>query len=109
MRGSLHTPHSALRTLRLNTISWLTAALTLVSPLEAQTPEIDSSRRRLDSIRVERERLQGENQRLQGRVKDVGAEIRNLEAQRRSTNSIINEIDRQIGGLNQQVDLVSAE
>jgi len=77
--------------------------------LAAQTPEIDASRRRLDSIRVERERLQGENRRLQGRVKDVGAELRNLDAQRRSTNTIIHEIDRQIGGLNTQVDRVSAE
>ncbi len=96
---------------RLTTLGWLTFAIlvTVTSPAHSQTPEIDASRRRLDSIRVERQRLQGESQRLQGRVKDVGAELRNLDAQRRSTNTIINEIDRQIGGLNAQVDRVSAE
>ncbi len=87
----------------------LCALITFPTLLAAQTPEIDASRRRLDSIRVERQRLQGENQRLQGRVKDVGAELRNIEAQQRSTHTIINEIDRQIGGLNSQVDRVSAE
>jgi len=87
----------------------LLATLGLAGPLRGQTPEIDASRRRLDSIRVERERLQAERRRLESQVKDVGAELRNLDAQRRSTNRIINEIDRQIGGLNGQVDRVSAE
>jgi septal ring factor EnvC (AmiA/AmiB activator) len=87
----------------------IVAALAIAPVLEGQTPELETSRRRLDSIRVERQRLQGERQRLEGQVQDVGAELRNLEAQRRSTNSIINEIDRQIGGLNGQVDRVSAE
>ena len=107
--GGLRTTHHALRTIRSCTISLVVAALTLSSILEGQTPEIESSRRRLDSIRVERERLEGESQRLDGQVKDMGAQLRNLEAQRRTTNSIINEIDRQIGGLNEQVDRVSAE
>ena len=96
---------------RLTALGWLTIAIlvTVSRPAHAQTPEIDASRRRLDSIRVERQRLQGESQRLQGRVKDVGAALRNIEAQQRSTHTIINEIDRQIGGLNNQVDRVSAE
>lgn len=89
----------------------LLVALLVVGPsiAAAQTPELEASRRRLDSIRVERERLQSQSRRLESEVKDVGAELRNLEAQRRSTNHIVNEIDRQIGGLNSQVDRVSAE
>lgn len=102
-------PATALRPYRLTAGAALFSLILFPALLAAQTPEIDASRRRLDSIRVERTRLQGESQRLQGRVKDVGAELRNLEAQRRSTNTIINEIDRQIGGLNNQVDRVSAE
>ncbi len=94
---------------RLTAWAALCALITFPTLLAAQTPEIDASRRRLDSIRVERQRLQGESQRLQGRVKDVGAELRNIEAQQRSTHTIINEIDRQIGGLNNQVDRVGAE
>ena len=98
-------------TARTARAAWAALSILLLAPtlLAAQTPEINASRRRLDSIRVERQRLEGENQRLQGRVKDVGAELRNIEAQQRSTNTIINEIDRQIGGLNNQVDRVSAE
>jgi septal ring factor EnvC (AmiA/AmiB activator) len=94
---------------RLTAWAALCVLITFPTLLAAQTPEIDASRRRLDSIRVERQRLQGESQRLQGRVKDVGAALRNIEAQQRSTHTIINEIDRQIGGLNNQVDRVSAE
>jgi septal ring factor EnvC (AmiA/AmiB activator) len=102
-------PATALPPYRLTT--WAALSILILAPtlLAAQTPEINASRRRLDSIRVERQRLEGENQRLQGRVKDVGAELRNIVAQQRSTNTIINEIDRQIGGLNYQVDRVSAE
>ncbi len=86
-------------------------ALLLAAPsvISAQTPDLEESRRRLDSIRVERQRLESESRRLESQVKDVGAELRNLEAQRRSTNHIVNEIDRQIGGLNTQVDRVGAD
>ena len=83
--------------------------LAVPSATSAQTPELDQSRQRLDSIRIERERLESESRQLESQVKDVGAELRNLDAQRRSTNRIVNEIDRQIGGLNTQVDRVSAD
>ncbi len=83
--------------------------LAVPAVISAQTPDLEESRRRLDSIRIERQLLQSESQRLASQVKDVGAELRNLEAQRRSTNHIVNEIDRQIGGLNSQVDRVGAD
>lgn len=93
---------------------WLVGAIAILaivpSGLGAQARSaIEESRRRLDSIRIERENLQSERQRLQSQVLDVGAELQNLDAQRRTTNRIINEIDRQIGGLNSQVDQVSTE
>ena len=87
----------------------LATMLSLPAGLEAQTPEIESSRRRLDSIRVARQQLQQEQQRLATQVKDVNAELTNIEAQRQTTYRIINEIDNQIAGLNSQVDRVSAE
>ncbi len=89
----------------------LALALLLLLPtgLEGQTPEIESSRRRLDSIKVARQRLQQEQERLATQVKDVNAELSNIEAQRQTTYRIINEIDNQIAGLNSQVDRVSAE
>lgn len=99
---------SVSRVSRLTVSVALVLVCTAVS-LAAQTAEIEASRQRLDSIRTERQRLEQERRRLQGQVKDVDSELRNIEAQRRTTNNIINEIDRQIGGLNSQVDRVSAE
>ncbi len=81
--------------------------------MAGQEPRVNQdlleSQRRLDSIRTERGRLRMEQLQLEGRVKDVGAELRNIERQRESTHRIVNEIDQQIGGLNSQLEQVSAE
>src|SRR5512133_4107095 len=71
--------------------------------------ELEESRRRLQEIRRERDRLQEQQQRLQGQVHDVNDELSNLERQRESTQRIVNEIERQIGGLASQLDRSSAE
>ncbi|HEX6105075.1 MAG TPA: peptidoglycan DD-metalloendopeptidase family protein [Gemmatimonadales bacterium] len=77
---------------------------------QAQEPkDLVESRRRLEAIRRERDRLQEQQQRLQGQVHDVGDELRNLERQRESTQRIVDEIERQIGGLASQLDRSSAE
>src|SRR2546422_161310 len=79
-------------------------------PLRAQTDtEVAQSRRRLEEIRRERDSLQQQQQRLQGQVHDVNDELSNLERQRESTQRIVNEIERQIGGLASQLDRSSAE
>ncbi|CAN5840674.1 peptidoglycan DD-metalloendopeptidase family protein [soil metagenome] len=87
------------------------ALLTLLPPhLAAQdSPELERSRRRLAEIRRERDRLQEQQQRLQGQVHDVNDELHNLERQRESTQKIVDEIERQIGGLSGQLDRTSAE
>ena len=94
----------------------ITLSLTLVlislsaSAVSAQeSPELDQSRRRLEEIRRERDRLQEQQQRLQGQVHDVNDELSNLERQRESTQKIVDEIERQIGGLSGQLDRTSAE
>jgi len=88
----------------------LIAALLLPSLLHAQADtEVEQSRRRLEEIRRERDRLQEQQQRLQGQVHDVNDELSNLERQRESTQRIVNEIERQIGGLASQLDRSSAE
>src|SRR5918997_6040105 len=84
----------------------------LAAPLAAyaqQTPDLDESRRRLEEIRAERDRLELQRRRLQGQVHDVNDELSNLERQRESTHRIVNEIERQIGGLASQLDRSSAE
>ena len=70
---------------------------------------MEDSRRRLEEIRAERDRLEQQRRRLQGQVHDVNDELSNLERQRESTHRIVNEIERQIGGLASQLDRSSAE
>ena len=77
--------------------------------LHAQSDSIQASRKRLEEIRAERDRLKLQQQRLQGQVHDVQDELSNLERQRESTHRIVNEIDRQIGGLSSQLDRNTAE
>lgn len=79
------------------------------STLSAQTPDLEESRKRLEEIRLERARLEADRVRLQGQVHDLHAELDNLERQRQTTNRIVNEIETQIGGLNNQVDRISAD
>ncbi len=71
--------------------------------------DLDESRRRLEEIRAERDRLERQRERLQGQVHDVNDEIKHLEPQRESTQRIVSEIERQIGGLASQLDRSSAE
>jgi septal ring factor EnvC (AmiA/AmiB activator) len=89
----------------------LLALLILAVPatVRAQGTDLESSRRRLEEIRRERDRLEEQQQRLQGQVHDVNDELSNLERQRESTQRIVNEIERQIGGLASQLDHSSAE
>lgn len=84
------------------------ALLPTAAPAQ-QTRDLEASRKRLEEIRRERDRLQAQQQRLQGQVHDVNDELRNLERQRESTQRIVTEIERQIGGLASQLDRSSAE
>jgi septal ring factor EnvC (AmiA/AmiB activator) len=88
----------------------LLALTCLAPPLRAQdTEELERSRKRLEEIRKERDRLQQQQERLQGQVHDVNDELHNLERQRESTQRIVDEIERQIGGLSGKLDRSSAE
>ncbi len=90
------------------------AALALLAPAPARAQanpgrELQESRRRLEEIKAERARLARQQERLQGQVHDVADELDNLERQRASTNRIVDEIERQIGGLTDQLSRSSAE
>ncbi|MEZ4411401.1 MAG: peptidoglycan DD-metalloendopeptidase family protein [Gemmatimonadales bacterium] len=82
-----------------------------VAPVQAQggMTELQRSRQRLDSIRQERQRLEAQQERLQGQVRDVNADLRNIERQRETTNRIVNEIESQLSGLNNELGRVSGE
>ena len=81
----------------------LSAALPHRLPAQNPAPNLEDSRRRLDEIRSERERLRREQDRLEGQVRDAGAELRNIERQRDATNQIVNELERQMRGLGDQL------
>lgn len=68
-----------------------------------QPPDPEQSRKRLEDIRAERDRLRREQERLEGQVKDAGAELRNIERQREVTNRLVNELERQMRGLGDQL------
>jgi septal ring factor EnvC (AmiA/AmiB activator) len=87
----------------------LVALVLLTQSAAAQSQDVEESRRRLEEIRRERDRLQQQQERLQGQVHDVNDELHNLERQRESTQKIVDEIERQIGGLSSQLDRTSAE
>lgn len=69
----------------------------------AQQPDIEASRRRLEDIRAERDRLRREQDRLESQVRNAGAELRNIERQREVTNQLVNELERQMRGLGDQL------
>ena len=104
-------PLSFLRLLRpLRLLHLSLTILVVATPLYSQqTPDLEESKRRLEEIRAERDRLEQQQLRLQGQVHDVNDELNNLERQRESTHRIVNEIERQIGGLASQLDRSSAE
>ena len=98
---------------------WSIGALSALVLLSAAAPQrlsaqgtiqqrLQSGQQRLNAIRDEREQLQREREALQGRVHEVEQELQNVEAQQRATNRIVNEIDRQLGGLNNDLDNISA-
>jgi murein hydrolase activator len=80
-----------------------------LSAQQSASRELEESRRRLEEIKAERDQLQQQRMRLQGQVHDVNDELSNLERQKESTQRIVNEIERQIGGLAGQLDRSSAE
>jgi septal ring factor EnvC (AmiA/AmiB activator) len=85
-------------------------ALGGASGLAAQSPaDLEKSRQRLEQIRREREKLQQQQQQLQGRVTDVNAQLRNIERQRENAGELVQEIERQIGGLGSQLERSAAE
>ncbi|MFI5235196.1 MAG: murein hydrolase activator EnvC family protein [Gemmatimonadales bacterium] len=66
-----------------------------------------ASQQKLSDIRAERERLRQQREDLQGQAHDAQSELTNISRQRDATNRVVNELDRQIGGLNQELDQVS--
>ena len=71
--------------------------------------QIRANQLRLDSIRQEREDLEAQQQRLLGQARNISSDIANLNRQQTSTRGIVNELDRQLGTLNSQLDTLTLE
>lgn len=93
----------------------LLAALLVASatPLLAQQGSVDrrirENQQQLDSIRQERTQLQRELERLRTRAHTLEGELQNLERQRSATSRIVNELDRQMRSLAEQLDTVTMD
>ena len=71
--------------------------------------QIRDNQERLETIRQERASLEGELQRLRGRIHSISGELDNIEQQKGVTTRIVNELDRQIGSMNAQLDTVTLD
>src|SRR5712692_1993025 len=90
----------------------LLAVLTLPAspiPLPAQRPQpfdqqLRDNQQRLESIRRERSEVEQELERLRTQAHSITDELTNIERQKETTNRMVNELDRQISGLSDQID-----
>jgi len=75
-------------------------------PLEQQ---LRDNQRRLEDIRRERSAVEQELEQLRSQVHSIADELSNIERQKETTNRIVNELDRQIGGLSVQIDQMTVD
>src|SRR5881296_137670 len=83
-------------------------------PLPAQRPQpfdqqLRDNQQRLESIRRERSDVEQELERLRTQVHSLSDELANIERQKETTNRIVNELDRQIYALSDQIDRTTVD
>lgn len=94
---------------------FLTVLLALAStpaPCQQRTDinrQIREGERRIQAIRNEREQANTALTEARGQIRTITSELENLERQKNATTRIVNEIDRQMGFINAQIDTVSVE
>jgi septal ring factor EnvC (AmiA/AmiB activator) len=92
-------------------VVWL--LLLLAAPAAAQRPtyqqQMQDNQRRLEGIRRERSQVEQELARLRTAAHSLSDELANIDRQKQSTNRIVNELDRQIAGLGQQIDQITVD
>jgi septal ring factor EnvC (AmiA/AmiB activator) len=102
---------------RVVAVAVLIAAFMLpASPftLPAQRPQpfeqqLRENQRRLEDIRRERSEVELELEQLRSQAHSLADELSNIERQKETTNRIVNELDRQIGGLSTQIDRITVD
>ena len=71
--------------------------------------QLRDNQRRLEDIRRERTQVEQELERLRTQVHSLSDELANIERQKETTNRIVNELDRQINGLSDQIDRTTVD
>ena len=84
------------------------------TPLVSQRPQpfdqqLRDNQQRLEGIRRERSDVEQELERLRTQVHSLSDELANIERQKETTNRIVNELDRQINGLSDQIDKTTVD
>src|SRR5438105_11282491 len=95
-------------------VTSLCYAVCVTSSAVAQRPQpfdqqLRDNQQRLESIRRERTQVEQELERLRTQVHSLSDELANIERQKESTNRIVNELDRQINGLSDQIDRTTVD
>lgn len=98
------------RWLHLVLLLLLCIAVPVPAPAQ-QNParEIAESQRRLEQIRRERQQLRTEMDRIRTRVRDISSELRNLEQQVATSASALREIEVQLTGTEQEMQLTTED
>jgi len=95
-------------------VTSLCYVLCLTSLAFAQRPQpfdqqLRDNQQRLESIRRERSDVEQELERLRTQVHSLSDELANIERQKETTNRIVNELDRQIYALSDQIDRTTVD
>src|SRR5438094_7097106 len=85
-----------------------------VTSLASQRPapfdqQLRDNQQRLEAIRRERSEVEQELERLRTQAHSLCDELSNIERQKETTNGIVNELDRQIAGLSDQIDRTTVD
>ena len=102
--------HGLARRLCLTSLCYVVCA----TPLFSQRPQpfdqqLRDNQQRLESIRRERSDVEQELERLRTQVHSLSDELANIERQKETTNRIVNELDRQIYALSDQIDRTTVD
>ena len=71
--------------------------------------QLRDNQQRLEGIRRERSDVEQELERLRTQAHSLSDELANIERQKETTNRIVNELDRQIAGLSDQIDRTTVD
>src|SRR6266704_1521057 len=102
--------HDLARRLCVTSLCYVVCA----TPLFSQRPQpfdqqLRDNQQRLEGIRRERSDVEQELERLRTQVHSRSGELANIERQKETTNRIVNELDRQIYALSDQIDRTTVD